>query len=101
MYEKTLSKHHPLITRKITYVALYFLPTKKFLIDIMCKQDYDTVHDLVDDVTAEGQTIYDVAQKLYEENNLLDIPWMTMLYGFVWTIRWYFLMPFCGRVWLV
>lgn len=50
------------------------LPSKKVLIDIMCKHDYDKVHDLGDAVTAEGRAIYDVTQKLYDANNLLSIP---------------------------
>lgn len=74
VYSQTLSKHHPWVTRQLAALAVYMLPSKKFLIDVMCKQDYDKVHDLISDVTEEGQPIYDVAQRLYADCGLLHIP---------------------------
>ncbi|XP_076451848.1 ceramide-1-phosphate transfer protein-like [Babylonia areolata] len=74
VYGRTLSKHHPWITRQLSALAVYMLPSKKFLIDVMCKHDYDRVHDLINDVTEEGQPIFDVAQQVYAEYGLLHIP---------------------------
>lgn len=74
VYANTLSKHHPLFTRILAAGAVYLLPSKKYLIDVMCKHDYDRVHDLIDDVTAEGQPIYEATQKVYADNNILHIP---------------------------
>ncbi|KAK7094118.1 ceramide-1-phosphate transfer protein-like [Littorina saxatilis] len=74
VYGCTLSKHHPWVTRQLAALAVHTLPPKKFLIDIMCKHDYHKVHELIDDVTKEGQPIYDVTQKLYADNDLVFIP---------------------------
>ncbi|XP_025084092.1 ceramide-1-phosphate transfer protein-like isoform X2 [Pomacea canaliculata] len=70
VYSRTLSKHHPWITRKLAALAVHMLPSKKHLIDVMCKHDYNSVQTLIDDVTAEGNRIYDIAQRAYENNNL-------------------------------
>ncbi|KAL8584119.1 hypothetical protein ACOMHN_011734 [Nucella lapillus] len=74
VYSQTLSKHHPWVTRHLAALAVYMLPSKKFLIDVMCKHDYVKVHDLINDVTTEAQPIYDVAQRLYADYGLLHIP---------------------------
>nr|KAG5689271.1 hypothetical protein BaRGS_005279 [Batillaria attramentaria] len=41
VYHDTLSKHHPWVTRQIAAIAVYMLPPKKTLIDVMCKHDYN------------------------------------------------------------
>lgn len=74
VYSKTLSKHHPWVTRQIAAIAVYMLPSKKMLIDVMCKHDYSRVHSLIDDVTSAGQPIYDITERLYTESDLLTIP---------------------------
>ncbi|KAK7473305.1 hypothetical protein BaRGS_00035437 [Batillaria attramentaria] len=74
VYHDTLSKHHPWVTRQIAAIAVYMLPPKKTLIDVMCKHDYNKVHTLIDDVTAAGEPIYNVTQRLYENYDLLNIP---------------------------
>ena len=51
-------------------MAVYMLPSKKHLIDIMCKHDYDKVHDLIDLVTSEGQPVYQAVQQAYDGHDI-------------------------------
>ena len=74
VYVKTLSNHHPWVTRKMATLAMYFLPSRKELISVMCKQDYTTVLELLHHVVEAGQVVYDTTEKVYAQNNLLRIP---------------------------
>ena len=74
VYEQTLSKHHPWITRKMAAIAMHFLPSRKDLIEVMCKQDYDTVLDMLHKVVDAGKSVYDTTEKLYSDYDLLHIP---------------------------
>ena len=74
VYEQTLSKHHPWFTRKMAAIAMHFLPSRKELIEVMCKQDYKTVLEMLDKVVQVGKAIYDRTEKLYSDFGLLDIP---------------------------
>ncbi|KAL4220878.1 Glycolipid transfer protein (GLTP) [Mactra antiquata] len=74
VYEKTLSKHHPWLTRKMAAIAVYLLPSRKDLISVMCKQDYETVLCMLDKVVHAGQEVYRLTENIYKANNLLDIP---------------------------
>lgn len=74
VYEQTLSKHHPWLTRKMAAIAVYLLPSRKDLIHVMCKQDYQTVLQLLDKVVVSGKHVYDLTEKLYIDHDLLDIP---------------------------
>ena len=55
---------------------MHFLPSRKELIEVMCKQDYKTVLEMLDKVVEVGKAIYDRTEKLYSDFGLLDIPWM-------------------------
>lgn len=74
VYEQTLSKHHPWLTRKMAAVAVYLLPSRKDLISVMCKQDYETVLQLLSKVVRAGKHVYDITEKLYIDHNLCHIP---------------------------
>ena len=74
VYEQTLSKHHPWITRKMAAIAMHFLPSRKDLIEVMCKQDYETVLDMLHKVVEVGRTVYDTTERLYSDFGLLHIP---------------------------
>ncbi|CAG5117744.1 unnamed protein product [Candidula unifasciata] len=74
VYVKTLYKHHPWLTRKLAAIAVYALPSKKHLIDVLCKQDYNRVLDLLAQVVDSGQPVYDVAEEVLAANSLLNIP---------------------------
>ncbi|XP_052820483.1 ceramide-1-phosphate transfer protein-like [Mya arenaria] len=74
VYHKTLSHHHPWITRKMAALAMYLLPTRKDLIGAMCKQDYDQVIELLDEVVQAGKLVYDSIQDIFAYNNILNIP---------------------------
>lgn len=74
VYEQTLSKHHPWLTRKMAAIAVYLLPSRKDLIHVMCKQEYETVLELLDQVVVDGTRVYELIDKMLSENNLLNIP---------------------------
>lgn len=74
VYEQTLSKHHPWFTRKMAAIAVYLLPSRKDLIHVMCKQDYQTALQLLDKVVTAGRHVYDLTEKLYSDHDLLYIP---------------------------
>ncbi|XP_059172256.1 ceramide-1-phosphate transfer protein-like [Physella acuta] len=74
VYKETLYHHHPNITHLVAAIAVYALPTKKHLIDVMCKHDFDKVMGLLGPVVDAGQPVYDCIQELFSSNNLLHIP---------------------------
>ena len=73
VYHKTLAKHHPWIVRKMAGVAMYILPCKKDLIQMMCKQDLDSVSVLLREVVEAGEPVYKAIYNIYEENELLNL----------------------------
>ncbi|XP_045161715.2 ceramide-1-phosphate transfer protein-like [Mercenaria mercenaria] len=74
VYEQTLSKYHPWLTRKMAAIAVYLLPSRKDLIHVMCKQDYQTVLQLLDKVVDAGKRVYDLIENIYRDHNLHNIP---------------------------
>ncbi|XP_067658870.1 ceramide-1-phosphate transfer protein-like [Haliotis asinina] len=74
VYNETLSRFHPWVVQKMAGLAMYMLPSKKDLIDVMCKQDYESVMCTLGEVVTSGQPLYDITQKLYEGKDLLDLP---------------------------
>ena len=74
VYNRTLSHHHPWITRKLAGLAMYLLPSRKDLVVAMCKQDYDHVIELLNKVVHSGKKVYIAIQIILEDNDLLDIP---------------------------
>lgn len=74
VYSETLSKHHPWITRKMAALAMYLLPSRKELISAMCKQDNDTVLELLGKVGVAGIEVYTRIDKVLQDLDLLNIP---------------------------
>ena len=73
VYHETLAKHHPWIVRKMAGVVMYILPSKKDLIQMMCKQDLDGVTVLLREVVEAGEPVYKAVYNIYEENKLLNL----------------------------
>ncbi|XP_035827517.1 ceramide-1-phosphate transfer protein-like [Aplysia californica] len=73
IYSKTLYHHHPWITSKLAAVAVFALPSKKHLIDVMCKHDYSNVMVLLEQVLDAGQPVYDAVERIMQESNLSHI----------------------------
>ncbi|XP_046564255.1 ceramide-1-phosphate transfer protein-like [Haliotis rubra] len=74
VYNQTLSRFNTWILRKMAGVAMYMLPSKKSLIDVMCKQDYESVMRTLGEVVTSGQPLYDITQRVYEDKDLLELP---------------------------
>ncbi|XP_071116231.1 ceramide-1-phosphate transfer protein-like [Haliotis cracherodii] len=74
IYNQTLARFNIWILRKMAGMAMYMLPSKKNLIDVMCKQDYESVMRTLGEVVSSGQPLYDITQKVYEDNDILDLP---------------------------
>ena len=74
VYHKTLAKYHPWVIQKMAGLAMYMLPSRRQLIETMCRHNYEKVSELLTDVVKAGQPIYDITQQLYESHQLLDLP---------------------------
>jgi len=72
-YDATLSKFHPWLVRKGANVAMYMLPTRKTLVNSMCKTTLEEATAAVKDVIDNGKTIYEKTQSLYSERQLLEL----------------------------
>ncbi|XP_076087323.1 ceramide-1-phosphate transfer protein-like [Mytilus galloprovincialis] len=73
VYKRTLANHHPWIVQKMAGFVTFMLPSRKELIETMCKQKYDQVLILMHEVTQEGNPIYDITHSLYKKHNLLNL----------------------------
>ena len=65
VYRNTMAKHDMWIVQKLAEVAMYTLPSRKSLIDTMCKQDYEQSLVLVQKVIDAGKPVYDVKVSEY------------------------------------
>ncbi|XP_033764378.1 ceramide-1-phosphate transfer protein-like [Pecten maximus] len=73
-YNATLSKYHPWLIRKGVSVATYTLPSRKQLLEkIMMSDDQSKVEDLMEAANLQRQ-MYDIIQKIYETEKLLNLP---------------------------
>ncbi|XP_054722670.1 ceramide-1-phosphate transfer protein-like [Uloborus diversus] len=78
-YKETLSKHHPWLIQKGAYFAMYTLPARQQFIervsggpcDSCTVQHYEKV---MGDIGEVLRKVYEETHKLYEANNLLDLP---------------------------
>lgn len=73
VYQKTLANHHPWLVQKMARLVTLMLPSRKDLIETMCKQDYNDVLILMHEVTQTGNPIYDITQRLYKKYSLLNL----------------------------
>lgn len=74
VYNVTLAKYHPWIVQKMAALAMYMLPTRRQLIDTMCKHNYDKALGTLPHVVEAMKPVYSITQELYATNNLLDLP---------------------------
>ena len=69
-YDSTLAKHHSWFLRKTAHMGTYLLPSRdSFLKDIR----FNGSLDLARNVTKNGQKIYEITKRIYEEKNLWHI----------------------------
>lgn len=73
-YERTLAKHHPWLIRKGAVLALYSLPTCKQIFEKAHTSEKAQLRPLMMAVAEDAQRVYNFAQGVYEENNMLDLP---------------------------
>ena len=73
VYKRTLANHHPWLVQKMAGLVMYMLPSRKDLIETMCKQNYERVLILMHEVTQTGNPIYDITHSLYKKYNLLNL----------------------------
>lgn len=73
-YDSTLAKYHPWLIKKAVHVAMYTLPDRKNLLLKMTVEDTPEGMAKVEALIGQLNMVYDVTQKLYIDNNLLDLP---------------------------
>ncbi|XP_005100179.1 ceramide-1-phosphate transfer protein [Aplysia californica] len=73
-YDETLAKHHPWLVKKAVHVAMYMLPSRPDLLNKMSIEDSNAGKARMTDLIDELNVIYNITQKLYEKDNLLDLP---------------------------
>uniref|UniRef100_A0A1B6CAC8 Glycolipid transfer protein domain-containing protein n=1 Tax=Clastoptera arizonana TaxID=38151 RepID=A0A1B6CAC8_9HEMI len=74
VYNNTLAKHHSWLIRKGAHIAMYVLPTKDVLFTRVCG---DTINDALEALPSMlnlTNEVYNRTEKLYEEQNLLNLP---------------------------
>ena len=74
VYHVTLAHHHIWLLRKMAAVAMYTLPTRKVLIESLCKHGEEEALALAQQVVCEAKPVYDHMQKVLESKKLLNLP---------------------------
>jgi len=72
-YDASLSKYHPWLIRKGANMAMYLLPSRKTLVNSMCKTSLEEATAAVEDVIKTGRLIFDQTQTFYSERKLLEL----------------------------
>lgn len=70
VYSRTMAKHDTWLVQKLAGVAMYTLPTRKVLLDTMCKQDYEYSLMLVQQVINAGKPVYDSIHAEYARHGI-------------------------------
>lgn len=73
-YYRTLSKHHPWIIRKGVDVAVYTIPSRKHFMEKLKVHDIAETERVLGETGTLGMKIFNVVEKLYSDNKLLDLP---------------------------
>lgn len=73
-YKNTLGKHHPWLIQKAAMLAMHTLPTAEGLVQTTCIQPVAEVRQALPRIIEVGTTVYNITQKLYEDNGCLDLP---------------------------
>ncbi|XP_061197486.1 ceramide-1-phosphate transfer protein-like [Saccostrea echinata] len=70
VYSQTMAKHDTWFVQKLAGIAMYTLPSRKTLMETMCKQDYEHSLMLVQEIVSTGKLVYDVIDSEYTNNGL-------------------------------
>ena len=73
-YQSTLSKHHTWLIRKAVGLAIYTLPTTDHFLENMHCESTEAAKEQIEHLVNECQIVYDSVQRLYVDNNLLNLP---------------------------
>ena len=73
-YDRTLAKHHPWLIRKGVHIAVYTLPTRVHFMEKLKVTDVAHTEDLLGKTAALGHNIFEIVEKVYADNKLLDLP---------------------------
>lgn len=78
-YKETLSKYHPWLIQKGAMFAMYTLPARQQFIERVyggtCDETIVQLYGkLMSDIADVSKKVYDETHKLYEANNLLNLP---------------------------
>ncbi|XP_062571624.1 glycolipid transfer protein-like [Saccostrea cucullata] len=70
VYSHTMAKHDTWFVQKLAGIAMYTLPSRKTLLETMCKQDYEHSLMLVQQIVSAGKLVYDAIDAEYTNNGL-------------------------------
>lgn len=73
-YDRTLAKHHPWLIRKGVHLAVYTLPTRAHFMERMKVTDMSHTEGLLGRTAELGHQIFEIVEKVYADNKLLDLP---------------------------
>lgn len=77
-YSNTLAKHHPWTIRTIASFAMRTLPHKKTLVESVLGKEHSTNATLVNEqmlrLANVTESLFNVVDKYYDENNIKDLP---------------------------
>lgn len=62
VYKNTMAKHDTWLVQKLAGFAMFTLPSRKTLIETMCKQDYEQSSLLVQRATEAGKPVFDAVE---------------------------------------
>ena len=76
VYNEALAPYHMWLIRKGVGVAMYALPTKQNLYEKSGLTSEEEGNQLMLEAAKSMEPVYNSVQKLYEEHDLLELPWI-------------------------
>ena len=76
VYNEALAPYHMWLIRKGVGVAMYALPTKQNLYEKSGLTSEEEGNQLMLEAAQSMEPVYNSVQKLYEEYDLLELPWI-------------------------
>lgn len=73
-YNSSLAAYHPWIVRQAVTLAFYTLPSRKAFLEAMNVGSPDEALQMLGEALPFIKQVYDISQRLYTENSLLDLP---------------------------
>ena len=75
-YKNTLGRYHPWVVQKAVGLALYTLPTKETILQMIAEgEDAATIPQQLTEIIEKLRLIFNNVQRLYTVNNIMDLPW--------------------------